>query len=355
MTSSIAPDTESPAHWVGVDVAKASFDAGFVPAGQHYLATNLRDVPVASFQRTPDGVQAFLAWVEIHAQRHEEQPVRVCMEATGSYSTELAVWLLERRPSLQPAIVNTRHTANFIKSLGLRNKTDRLEARALAFYGAERRPIAYEPPTPERAELRELSRYRDTLIQQRVAESNRAQELQCSPIVRKLRQKRLRLVQADIERVEEAMRQLVEQTPELQRDIERLSSIYGVGFITAVIVISELGDLRRFERARQLTAFVGLNPRIVQSGTSISKRARMCKHGNARVRQALYMAAVTTVRGQNDLQRLYAKLLEQGKPPKVALGAVMRKLVTIMRAMLVFEKLYIPDYKRGGKLQTANT
>lgn len=324
--------------WAGFDVAKATFDVGIVRVGQHYTAARLRDVPVKQFARSLHGAQDFLDWLDA---RGNGEKVRVCMEATGRYSTELAVWLLELRPSLRPAIVNPYHTAAFMKSLGLRNKTDRLEARALAFYGAERRPVPYEPLTPERAELRELSRYRDTLVRQKVAEKNRASEPQTSALVQKLQRKRLRLIEDDIKRVETEMRGIVARSPELERDVEQLSTIYGVAFLTAVIVLSELGDLRRFERARQLTAFAGVSPRIIQSGTSVSKRTRMCKQGNPRVRQALYLAAVTAVRGNNALQRVYKKLIREGKAPKVALGAVMRKLLTIMRAMLITGEPYL--------------
>lgn len=335
-------------HWSGNDVAKQTFDAAFVSAGHHVPAGRLRDLPVKRFPRTREGAKAYLAWLDTLAPG---EAVRVCMEATGNYSTELAVWLLELRPALRPSIVNPNHTAAFIKSLGLRNKTDRIEARALALYGLDRRPVPYEPLSPEQAELRELSRYRDALVVEKVAEKNRSAEQNASSFVAKLQQKRLRLIEKDIQRLEAQMRHVVNQSPELKHDVEQLSTIYGVAFITAVVVLTELGDLRRFQRARQLTAFAGVSPCIRQSGTSVQKRTRMCKQGNPRVRQALYLAAVTAVRGDNDLRRTYLHLICQGKAPKVALGAVMRKLLTIMRAMLLRGKPYDPNHKAGGKLE----
>ena len=156
-------------HWVGLDVSKVTFDAALVRMGQKFPSTRLCDVPARSFERNCHGVECFLGWLSALTQNDAEQSrVRVAMEATGKYSIELAVWLLDQQPSLQPAIVCPSHTAAFIKSLGLRNKTDRLEARALAFYGVEREPVPYEPPTPELAELQALSRYRDTLGYARV-------------------------------------------------------------------------------------------------------------------------------------------------------------------------------------------
>jgi transposase len=336
-------------HWVGMDVAKSTFDAAWVRAEQHYPYTPLRELPVRTFARSPEGVDEFLAWLdELGQHGRAEQCNRVCMEATGSYSTELTVWLLDKRPSLEPAIVNPAHTSAFIKSMGLRNKTDKLEARALGFYGVERGPVAYEPLTPDRAELRELSRYRDSLVRQKVAESNQAGARVTSRAVMRLQNKRIRLLRRDIEKVEMAMKAIVGENPELKRDVKQLTAIYGVGFITAVVVLAELGDLRRFKRARQLSAFAGLSPRVVESGSSVNGRPRLCKQGNSRVRQALYLAALTVIRGRSDLQDTYCRLLEHGKAPKAALGAIMRKLLVLMRAILISGKPYEAYHKTCG-------
>ena len=339
-------------HWVGLDVSKRTFDAGFVSAGQKYPATALCDVPVCSFERSRQGVECFLGWLNGFTDSDAEQSqVRVVMEATGKYSIGLAVWLIEQQSSLQPAIVCPSHTAAFIKSLGLRNKTDRLEARALAFYGVEREPVPYEPATPELAELQALSRYRDALVRESTATGNRAEQGSASKVVRRMHTKRLRLLEGDIKRIEDEMKRVVDAAPQLKRDIELLSSIYGVGFIVAVVIIAELGDLRRFHKARQLTAFAGVSPRIYQSGTSVSGRPRMCKKGNPRVRHVLYLSALVTIRGSNDLQRTYQRLLKEGKSPMAAIGAVMRKLLILMRALLITGNPYNPDWKLHGRLQ----
>ena len=147
------------------------------------------------------------------------------------------------------------------------------------------------------------------------------------------------------------MKRVVEAAPQIKHDIELLKSIYGVGFIVAVVIIAELGDLRRFGKARQLTAFAGVSPRIYQSGTSVSGRPRMCKKGNPRVRHVLYLSALVTIRGSNDLQRTYQRLLKEGKSPMAAIGAVMRKLLILMRALLITENTYDPDWKWRGTLQ----
>ena len=338
MNETLSRNTFVSTHCVGADVAKSTFDAALVRCDQHYPDTPLRKIPAQTFERSVQGVRAFLSWLD--AQDVDAAQVRVVMEATGNYSTELALWMLSQRPTLRPAIANPRHTSAFIKSMGVRNKTDRLEARALGFYGVERRPPAYQAPSPEMAELRALSRYRDNLVRERTALKNRIKETRDSPFVKKNQAKRLRLLTGDIERVEEQMKTLVAQHDDLTRDIELLVSIYGVAFINATTILAELGDLRRFTLARQLSAFAGMSPRHHQSGSSIRGRSHLCKQGNSRVRQCLYLSALAAIRGNNQMRRTYQRLLDQGKPRMVALGAIMRKLLTLMRAILISGKRY---------------
>jgi transposase len=337
----------SPAcHWVGVDVAKKTFDAALVRPGQKYPMSPLSSIPVEEFARTPAGVTSFLRWLDACLTDDERlRPVRVVMEATGRYSTELAAWMTEQRRSLAPAIAPPHQTAAFMVSLGLRNKTDKLEARALGFYGMERQPPPYQPMTPQETQLRELARYRDFLVRARVAAANHAGEASVCKMVRSMEKKQLRRLDADIERVERQMKNEADRCPELKRDIDLLCSIYGVGFITAATIRAELGDLRRFYKARQLTAYAGLNPSLRQSGSSVHGRPHLSKKGNPRVRQCLYLAAMVAVRGQNDLQRTYLRLREEGKSAMAALGAVMRKLLVLMRAILISGKPFEPRWK----------
>ena len=344
-----------PRAWAGLDVAKETFDAALWLPLESGAARGQRPLPVRGFPRTPDGIGQFLAWADPllaeAADPSEPVPIlRVVMEATGKYSLELAVWLIAQRPSLAPAIVNPEMAAHFAKSLSLRNKTDKLEARALARYGAERNPAPYEPPSPAQAELRDLARYRQTIVELRDAEKNRAQEGSASALVRRQQQTLIRHYQRDIDQIEKKMKKVLEKLPDLKRDVETLDGIYGVGFITAATVAAELGDLRRFEQGRTLTAFAGLSPRNGDSGTSVHKRARMCKKGSAQVRRALFMPAMTTIRGDNDLADLYRRLVAQGLKKMAALGAVMRKLLLVMRAVLISGKPYQRHYRTCGKV-----
>ncbi len=339
-----------PTAWAGIDTAKATFDASIAYPSQAlaFDLAMLHVMPVKSFPRTLEGAREFLRWA-----REETSELgiglRVVMEATGTYSIELAAWLTSLDAELLSAIANPKRTANFIKSLGVRNKTDKLEARALALYGLQRRPAPYEPLTPERAELRSLLRYRDSLVAERVAERQRAAETTGSDTVKKMQERRVKQLTRDIKTIEAKMRSLIIKAESLERDYELLTSIFGVGFNTAAVLLAEIGDLRKFRRARQITAFVGVSPRLVHSGTS-QRSSHLSKDGNGRVRQALYMAVSTALRGDNQIARYHRKLVLSGKRPMTAHVAAMRKLLTIMRAMLIENTTYDAQRGCGGKL-----
>ncbi len=352
MNPSINENHPSLEHWVGLDVGKEMFDAALLRPGVNAHAPGgLSLLPASSFSRTENGTADFIRWLDAQlGAAAEECMVRCVMESTGRYSTELAVWLLEQRASLAPAIAPSHITAAFITSLGIRTKNDRFSARGLAVYGMERRPNAYAPASALEEELREVCRYRDLLVRQKTAAVNYSQEKTKSAFVNRNKESYVRQLSAKIKRAEAEMKRLVNSDETLKADIGLLCTIYGVAFLTAVTVRAELGDLRRFDKARQLSAYAGLNPSQCESGTSVHRRTVMSKTGRSRIRHALYMPAMAAIRGDNDFRAMYERLCAKGKSHMSALGAVMRKLLCVMRAVLIHNVPYDPNWKRGGKL-----
>lgn len=346
--SNVSSKGSESGHWTGLDVSKMTFDAGWLAQQVSAPSSNLAALPAKAFARTREGAKVFLQWLD--AQHGDDGvPVRCVMEATGRYSLELAVWLLELRPSLAPAIAPPRQTSAFMNSLGVRNMTDKLAARTLAVYGRERQPRPYEAPSPEEQALREVSRHRDVLVRQRTMVKNQLGETSTTAFVRKSQRKHLRWLNREIQGAEVEMKRVVDSAPELKHDVELLDSVYGVAFKSAVVIRAELGDLRRFDRARQLSAYAGLNPSQRISGTSVHKRTRMGKQGNPRVRQALYLCAMVAIQGENDFSRTYQRLIADGKSRMASLGVVMRKMLVLMRALLIHGIPYEPDWKLCGK------
>ena len=342
---------ETTTHWAGIDVAKDTFDISIVLAHQHHPKTPLCDIPAETFDRTAKGVSQSLKWIDTQLKKagESETPVRAVMEATGKYSLELTALLTQERPGLRPAIINPKRGHDFINSLGMRGKTDRMDARAMGFYGVERRPTEYEPQSPHFAKLREMNRFRDFLVAQKVAEANRMDDVSQCKEVRKIAKRRKTQIERDIKKIETEMKAHVTSTPDLKRDAQLLATIPGVGFLSVCTIMAELGDLRRFKRARQATAFAGMCPSEFESGSSVRGKTRLSKSGNARIRQSLYMSAMSATRVAGPLQKDYTRKLGDGKSRMVALGMVMRKLLVLMRAILVSGKPYDKDHLACGK------
>jgi transposase len=328
-------------YWVGVDVADRTFDAAIAGSGEHANAATIRRIPVETFDRTPDGVRRFMGWLHTRVPAQEPWPVRVVMEATGIYSIQLTALLSKACPQLRPAIANPEQTCAFRDSLGLRNKTDRLDARALAFFGVERRPAPYEPLSPQQAELRSLSRCRDDLIEMRNAHENRLHQGPASRLVHKTLNTLLARLDKAIHTIEREMKRVIESHADLQRHYTLLTSIPGVGFVTAAVVLAEFGDLRRFGCSRQIGAHAGVTASKRESGKRLLS-GHMSKKGNPRVRQALYMAALSATLYNPSMRTTYRRLLAHGKKPMVAIGAIMRKLLVLMRAIIVSAKPFDP-------------
>ncbi|MEK7720836.1 MAG: IS110 family transposase [Elusimicrobiota bacterium] len=335
--------------WVGLDVAKATFDAALASPGEHANARSLKALPAATFERTAEGVSKLVRWLCEQVAVPGPLPVRVVMEATGMYSIELAALLCKRCPELRPAIVNPEWTSAFCDSLGLRNKTDRLDARALAFFGLERCPDPYEPLCAEQAELRALCRFRESLVAQRVAYESQLEQGPESAFVKKTLKRNVAGLAKDIDKIEREMHRVIRSHAQLRGDYELLISIPGVGFITAAVVLAELGDLRRFGSSRQIGAHAGVTPRKVESG-SCSLPGHMSKKGNAHVRHALYMAALSAKTFNPQMRDLSRRLIANGKKPMVAIGAIMRKLLVLMRAVVKSGKPFDPCGKHREKL-----
>jgi len=233
---------ETVTHWAGIDVAKDTFDISLVLAHQHYPETPLCDIPAETFKRTAQGASRAVKWLNIHLKKAGESktPIRAVMEATGKYSVELAGLLTQNCSDLRPAIINPKRSHAFIKSLGMRGKTDRLDARALGFYGVERRPAEYEPQTPELAKLREMNRYRDFLVKEKVAENNRMDTVSKCNEVSKMARRRQAQLERDIKKMQAEMKAHVKSCDSLKHDVYLLETIPGIGFLSACTIMVEL-------------------------------------------------------------------------------------------------------------------
>lgn len=235
-----------------------------------------------------------------------------------------------QQAGLPVSVLNPARVRHFARAQGQRAKTDRLDAVVLCAYGQALQPA----PTPARTELEqqltELVRRRAQLLDALVAQRQQAEGLTL-PTLRRQAQSLIRRLERDLAQIQGALAQLQTQSDPLNQRVERLASIVGVGTLTALGVLAELPELGTLNR-RQVAALAGLAPHPRESGQWQGQRS--IGGGRAAVRRTLYMAALVAARTNRHLKAFYQRLRLAGKPAKVALTAVMRKLIVLMNQLL---------------------
>lgn len=255
-------------------------------------------------------------------------PTLIVLEATGGYEIPVAAALAA--VGLPVAVVNPRQARDFARATGQLAKTDTLDARVLArFAEAVRPPVRPLPDTAART-LGELVARRRQLIEMVGAETNRRRLTQAPSLTRQL-DAHLAWLRAALKELETELDQTIRTTPVWRETEDLLRSVPGIGPVTAQTVLAELPELGHVGR-RQIAALVGVAPFACDSGTF--RGQRMIRGGRPRLRRVLYMATLTAVRHNPSLAAYYQRLRAVGRPAKVALVAAMRKLLTILNAMV---------------------
>lgn len=216
----------------------------------------------------------------------------------------------------------------FARSRGQRAKNDRLDAGLLAEFGRERRPRVWQPMDANREELRALHDRRRQLVELRTKESNRMET--ASSRLKGLLEKSITFLDQQIAEVDEFLAQHIDSDPDLKTQAERLSSVQGVGPVTATALLSHLPELGRVSD-KEIAALVGVAPFAKDSGAHQGRRT--IRGGRVAVRNVLYMAAVAASRWNPILRDFYQRLIAKGKPAKLALTAVMRKLIVLLNRL----------------------
>ena len=255
------------------------------------------------------------------------RPTLIVMEASGGYKRLAAA--VFGAAQLPVAVVNPRQVRDFARSQGILAKTDRLDAAAIAHFG-EVSGVAAQPLVPAEArELEALVARRRQLVQMKTAEKNRRR--QAMPVVRRRIDRIIAVLEEELNDIDSDLTSRLRESPLWREREDLLRSVPGVGPSLTISLLADLPELGTLNR-RQIAALVGVAPLSKDSGRSHG--VRICWGGRANVRAALYMPTLVAVRHNVVLREFYTRLLDSGKPKKVALTACMRKLLTILNAML---------------------
>jgi transposase len=295
--------------FVGIDVAKAHLDIAIRPTGvTNRFATEKLDELVAFVQQA--------------------KPLLVVMEATGGMETPVAAALAA--VGVPVAIVNPRQARDFAKALGKLAKTDAIDAAALAHFAEAVRPEPRPLPDAQTRELEALVMRRRQLIEMLVAEQNRLAACP-STSMRKSLEQHIEWLRRQVKDIDKDITKAVRNSPIWREKDDLLQSVPGVGPVVSSMVLASLPELGTLNR-KQIAALVGVAPLNRDSGTMRGKRSIW--GGRAPMRAALYMATLVATKRNDAIRAFYQRLLIAGKAKKVALVACMRKLLTILNAMM---------------------
>ena len=229
------------------------------------------------------------------------------------------------------AIVNPKRVRDFARGMGLEAKTDRVDARLIARYGEVRRPAPTPLPDPARTELREILACRRQLSDEITVRTQQLEHLR-TPAMRERVSKTLVFLRQEAKELAKLLRQTLQANEALAADFALLTSMPGCGPILAATLLAELPELGSLDR-RKVAALAGLAPVARDSG--LREHKRVIKGGRSQVRRALYMAAVASLRIKaSPAKARYDQLIARGKAPKLALTALMRKMLVALNAML---------------------
>lgn len=306
---------------LGIDLSKDWIDAHLLPAGQHW---HISTEP----EQLHDWIKQLPAQIDL-----------VIMEASGGLE-KLPASLLSQA-GFGVAIVNPSQVRHFARAAGQRAKNDAIDAQLIARFGEAFRPAVRPLPDRQQALLAELLARRSQLMRDLVAEKNRHKAVQFDTTRRDIAE-HIEWLKKRLGRIDDQLDRLIQDSPMWKTQQDLLTSVPGVGKGTARVLLGMLPELGRLDR-RQIAALVGVAPFDRESGRWRGKR--FVSGGRGAVRTALYMAALTASRCNSRLRHFYQHLLAQGKKHKQALTAVMRKLLTMLNAMVRDQKPWTPAEK----------
>ena len=300
--------------YVGIDVSKTQLDI------------YINDIERKDFrlENSKTGIEALIKILQdLNSKGHTVRLV-IC-EATGGYERTLSLML--RAAGLPIHVAHPNKVRNFAKATGVFAKTDKIDARILSNFAKVFNPKPDEIAlSPELEVLRTLSARRQQLLEDKTSEHNRLDK-HISDIIRKSIKKHIAWIEKEIDSLEKLISQQIKTHDEIKNAVDLLSSVPGVGDITAAALLTELPELGNLD-GKKLASLVGVAPLNRDSGKKRGKRH--IRGGRNTIREILYMSALTSIRFNYDMKIFYDRLRENGKEAKVALVAVMRKLIMLL-------------------------
>lgn len=328
---------------IGIDISKSDFSACYCRLNYKQEASFSKS---RKFENNPKGFKNFIAWAE--QQTRSDLPCNFLMEATGVYYESLAYFLYENGHNLHVLLPNK--IKNYFRSLNIKTKTDKIDAKYIAQFAAERRFPQWEPAPASMKRLRSLTRHYNQLQEQKTVFRNILHSVLHScgsdELVEKSNKVIIEQIEHQIKECKNAIQALIKQDSTMKEKFDNVTTITGVGLITAAIVVAETQGFKMFKNSKQLVSYSGYDVVENQSGSSIRGKTRISKKGNKYIRKAMYFPAITAVQRSDYFKKYHKRIFERRYISMVSYVAVQRKLLVLIYTLWKNDEVY--DEKRSS-------
>jgi transposase len=336
---------------LGVDVAQKEL---VVSLGRMYDDLSVEIYAYKVFKNNDSGIVALLKWVKLLANK--DVRVNFVMEATGVYHEKFAYYLAEK--GYDVSIVLPNKISNYFRTLDIKTVTDKTCAEAITRFGLERKLDFWNRPKKVYKELKQLTRERDQLVEERVMLKNQlhAEEVEAEPnkgCVRRLKS-RIKFLNTQEREIKTEIDSIINKEKDLKQEIENICSIPGVGKLTAVIVLAETNGFELIRNKKQLTSYAGLDVKEKLSGTSVKGKPKISKRGNRHLRKAMYLPSLSSVKYNEAHKNIYIRIVSQNNIKMKALVAVQRKMLELIYIVFKNKTTYQQNYEQEKRANNTN-
>ena len=326
---------------LGIDVAQKEL---VVSLGRMHEDLSIEIHAYKVFPNTQNGFLTLVSWTKKRVDPNVK--VRYIMEATGVYHESLAYFLTQE--DCEVSIVLPNKISNYFRTLEVKTITDKTASETIARFGLERKLDLWKRPKPIFKKLRQLTRERDQIVQERTMAKNQlhAEQAEAEPHLSSVNriQKRITLLNKQEREIQQEIAKLSKEDQEVYNSIEVIRSTPGVGLLTAVTVLAETNGFELIRNKRQLTSYSGFDVKEKQSGTSVRGKARISKKGNRYLRKAMHLPALAAIRHSDRFKGIFVRLVSKHGIKMKAAVAVQRKLLEMIYTVYKSQTLYNEDY-----------
>jgi transposase len=303
------------------------------------------------FSNKEAGFVALIKWVKKLTIENVE--IHFVMEATGVYHQKFAYYLDAN--GFNVSIVLPNKISNYMRTLEIRTITDKTCAEAIAQFGLERKLDKWHKPNIIYKNLQQLTREREQIVEERSIVKNQlhAENTEAEPNANSIKRlkARIKFLSKQEKEIKEDIEKCIKKDESIENEIKNITTIPGVGRLTATIVLAETNGFELIRNKKQLISYSGLDVREKQSGTSVKGKPRISKKGNKFLRKAMFFPALSAVKYEQNYKEIYARLVSKNGIKMKGLVAVQRKLLELIYIIFKNKTVYQSDYKKEKRAQ----